>query len=269
MIDDITQKRLRAKYNPEGSPLRVHQLKMLEMLKYFDSICKKNDIKYWLSSGTCLGAIRHGGFIPWDDDMDIEMLRSDYLKLVEVFKETDDYILQTWKNDKYYCLSFAKMRDKNSKIYNSLFKYKGVFIDILVLEKSPKFLSLLTCYSRNILWKVYTFVKQGKKFSWLFTLLKFMFFNIMIPICRFLSKISNCFFNNKYRHTLGTGWVNNTRFLNEILPTKNIDFEGVQLPIPNNYDKYLKRIYGNYMEIPQIENIQLSHVEFFKSPNNF
>ena len=133
MIDKLLQAQLRFKYNPDGSLLREHQLRMLEMLDYFDKLCKKNGIRYWLSSGTCLGAIRHGGFIPWDDDVDIEMLRSDYIKLEKIFKETNEYILQTWRNDKYYCLSFAKMRDKRTQIYNSLFKYKGIFIDILVI----------------------------------------------------------------------------------------------------------------------------------------
>ena len=65
---------LRQRYNPEGSLLRRHQLRMLEILKEIDRICQKHRIDYWLSSGTLLGAVRHGGFIPWDDDLDIEMV---------------------------------------------------------------------------------------------------------------------------------------------------------------------------------------------------
>ena len=93
------QAELRERFNPDGSSLRNHQLRMLEMLKYIDGVCKKHNISYWLSSGTLLGAVRHGGFIPWDDDLDIEMLRKDYLKLVKVLgREIDSkYALQTHK----------------------------------------------------------------------------------------------------------------------------------------------------------------------------
>ena len=66
---------LRVKYNPDGSILRQHQLKMLDILIVIDGICKKHGIKYWISDGTLLGAVRHGGFIPWDDDLDIQMMR--------------------------------------------------------------------------------------------------------------------------------------------------------------------------------------------------
>lgn len=98
MIDPKLQSELRAKYNPDGSNLRKMQLRMLEMLKYIDSICRENDIKYWLSSGTCLGAVRHGGFIPWDDDADIEMLASDYRKLEKILRSSSrDFVLQDYK----------------------------------------------------------------------------------------------------------------------------------------------------------------------------
>ena len=108
MIDAETQQELRYRFNPDGSPLRFQQLRMLDILCYIDAICKENNIKYWLSSGTLIGAVRHGGFIPWDDDLDIEMLREDYLKFEKVFRENDDFALQTYKNDKYYIINRNK-----------------------------------------------------------------------------------------------------------------------------------------------------------------
>ena len=73
---------LRKRFNPDGSLLRRQQLRMLELLEVIDVICRKHQIPYWLSSGTLIGAARHKGFIPWDDDLDIEMLRSDYLRTI-------------------------------------------------------------------------------------------------------------------------------------------------------------------------------------------
>ena len=156
MIDAELQKELRMRFNPEGSILRIHQLIMLDLLKHFDAICKEHNIKYWLSSGTCLGAVRHGGFIPWDDDLDVEMLRDDYMKFEKVFKETDDYVLQTYKNDPYYVVPFAKLRNKKTEIaehgQDLRYKYKGVYIDIFVLEKIPH--SVANFYNK-VSWTVF------------------------------------------------------------------------------------------------------------------
>jgi lipopolysaccharide cholinephosphotransferase len=73
----MNQESLRQRYNPDGSLLRRQQMRMLDILLEVDRICKKNDIPYWLSSGTLIGAMRHDCFIPWDDDLDIEMMRKD------------------------------------------------------------------------------------------------------------------------------------------------------------------------------------------------
>ena len=75
---------LRARFNPEGSQLWKHQQRMVELLLAFDAICKRHHIRYWLIGGTLIGAARHQGFIPWDDDMDVQMLREDYLKMIEI-----------------------------------------------------------------------------------------------------------------------------------------------------------------------------------------
>ena len=78
----INNEELRQKYNPEGSELRLLQYKMLDELTFLDKICKENNIPYTLVCGSVLGAIRHKGFIPWDDDADIALLEKDYKKLI-------------------------------------------------------------------------------------------------------------------------------------------------------------------------------------------
>ena len=111
MISSEQQAELRAKYNPDGSNLRRMQLHILEMLKYIDKVCRENNIKYWLSAGSCLGAVRHGGFIPWDDDVDIEMERKDYIKFYKILnsEQNDRYILHSYFNDKEYLYPLGKI----------------------------------------------------------------------------------------------------------------------------------------------------------------
>ena len=144
---------LKNKYNPEGSNLRELQHRMLEILKEVDRICRKHNIQYWLSSGTLLGAIRHGGFIPWDDDLDIEMLRQDYLKLMDILPNelSKDMVLQTDMTDQNYVYLYAKVRDVNSYIkeeciLNRKFAYQGAFIDIFQIGIR---LNVGTAVSRN------------------------------------------------------------------------------------------------------------------------
>ena len=138
MIQPLLQEKFRAVYNPDGSILRRQQIKMLDILLHVDKICKEHSITYWLSSGTLLGAMRHGGFIPWDDDLDIEMLREDFLRFKRVFKDSEDYIIQTPENDLHYIMPYVKVRDTHSVIEEHSggenFKHKGIFIDIFALE---------------------------------------------------------------------------------------------------------------------------------------
>lgn len=256
MIDEKIQQELRARFNPEGSILRKHQLVMLDLLKHFDAICKEHDIKYWLSSGTCLGAIRHGGFIPWDDDLDVEMLREDYLKFEKVFKETDDYVLQTYKNDPYYVVPYAKLRNKNTKItehgQDLKYKYKGIYIDVFVLEKTPKTLSKIYC---RLAWDLLLFGSKptlnfiGRAF---FFASKFLLHK-SIPITRFLFGHLK---GNKLRHTYGSGFTQNPRQLEWIFPLSKATFEDCEFPVPQNCDAYLGKMYRNYMHLPDLSRIR-------------
>lgn len=116
-------------------------MRMLEILVEVDKICKKHDIPYWLSSGTLIGAFRHNGFIPWDDDLDIEMLRKDYLRLLQVLPdELPDWLaLQNDETDPAYFFFFTKVRDRRSRMleqngYDRMWQEQGIFIDILPVE---------------------------------------------------------------------------------------------------------------------------------------
>ena len=140
----IDHEALRERFNPEGSLLRRMQHRMTEMLGEIDKICRRHNLKYWLCSGTLLGCVRHGGYIPWDDDLDIEMLREDYEKLLKILPEElpEHLKLQTPDTDPGYFFQFAKVRDTRSYLeetndYDRIFQLKGIFIDIFPYEKMP------------------------------------------------------------------------------------------------------------------------------------
>lgn len=120
--------------------LRKVQLVQLEILIEVDRACKENGIRYWLDSGTLLGAVRHKGFIPWDDDLDIAMQRADYDRFLELAPSIlgENYFLQHWNNDPGYPLPWAKVRKKGTIYteyqFQNLNSYNGIYIDVFPFD---------------------------------------------------------------------------------------------------------------------------------------
>ena len=115
--------------------------KMLEMMCYIDKVCRENNIKYSLAYGTLIGAIRHKGFIPWDDDMDIMLTRDNYDKLIEIIKKDDKYDLLDF--DSGFILNFSKICCRNTlAIEKDKYRLKcdsiGVFVDIFPIDNLPE-----------------------------------------------------------------------------------------------------------------------------------
>ena len=125
------------------SKLRQLQLCELEILDEFVRICEKYRLQYYLVGGTLLGAVRHQGFIPWDDDIDVAMPREDYDRFAEISVKdlAPQYFYQCPKTDPYYFLTYAKIRKNGTEVYEERFKeakfHKGVFIDIFPLDFCP------------------------------------------------------------------------------------------------------------------------------------
>lgn len=261
MIELERQKELRAKYNPDGSELRNLQLRMVKMLEYFDSFCKEHGLTYWLSSGTCLGAVRHGGFIPWDDDLDIEMLQEDYNKLLSLkdVYEDEENVLQDYVTDDEYISPYGKLRDKKSEIKeihnrDKYYKYKGVFIDIFIREMGSYAMTRMT---HVLQYGSYYFTSIKNKT--LRILVKKSLYGLMHKCVFPMAHIYNRYLGekNRYWHTLGCGFYK-TINCEAIFPLKKIFFEGREYPVPGDFDNYLRSLYGNYMELPK-DNGNLRH----------
>ena len=122
--------------------LRKLQLTQLKILEFFDGFCSKNNLKYSIVYGTLLGAVRHGGSIPWDDDIDVCMPREDYDKFLSLWKDTDEYLVQNNDISNDFSQSFLKIRKKNTAFVQKtdLGKeyHKGIFVDVFPFDKVPK-----------------------------------------------------------------------------------------------------------------------------------
>ena len=264
MIQPELQEKFRAEYNPDGSILRRQQVKMLDILLHVDKFCKEHNITYWLSSGTLLGAVRHGGFIPWDDDLDIEMLREDFLRFKSLWKDSDDYIMQTHENDLHYIMPYAKVRDTHSAIEEHSggehFKHKGIFIDIFALEYTHKFVNHQTHMRLRRIRKFGNRHKRNKFVDAVIALRKVLAFNSF----KIWRALSNLFPGQELRHTYGTWCYRKSRFEEDLFPLSTIKFEGHDFPAPNNTDAYLSKIYGDYMQIPDIKEVHTAKIEFLE-----
>lgn len=257
----MTQEELRQRFNPDGSTLRRHQLRMLDMLKYVDKICSEHNIKYWLSSGTCLGAIRHCGFIPWDDDVDIEMLAEDYDRLKAALPADGPVAWHDADNDPNYFFPFAKLRDKHSEImennpWNQYYNQHGIYIDVFRLypSGSRKIDAMANWYHHRFVLGV---AKRRRTLLGRLALRPCVWLmnKVITPVCRRLTAINS---RGQLRHHIGSEYLKPRR-LEDVKETVRVPFEGLMLPVPKGYDSYLRGIYGDYMRLPSNLDTILPH----------
>jgi len=257
-------------YNIEGSDIRKSQSKMLEILETVDAICQKHNLTYWISGGTLLGAMRHGGFIPWDDDIDIELLRPDYKKLLKILPKElpGDLYLQTPK-EKGYRLLFSKVRDRYSIVHSeeedmSPYKEKGIYIDIFSEERSYRKLKNFVDFFYG---RAFRRLKRGKPFSSLKFFYEYAISLFMYPIGIGLMWIARgiCAItkpdNILHSYGIGNSTNHNTSYM---FPPKPILFEGKYFFAPKDPDTYLRKQYGDYMTIPPEgqRQIHFSSIEY-------
>jgi lipopolysaccharide cholinephosphotransferase len=253
-------------YNPEGSTLRIAQLRMLEILKVVDAICTKHEIEYTLCCGSLLGAVRHGGFIPWDDDIDINVTRDDLAKLRKILpRELPSHLVyQDYFTDPYYPTPIAKVRERDSYMYEGpctdKLKEKGIFIDIIPIEEVPNLAwkAKLDYWYGHCLRGIHHYVDtKDTILSW-----------IVLPFAWGLTALTRL--TNKFRRIDQLAHVYGFQAYGALqkkdyYPIKRISFEGFQACVPNNPDAVLTALFGDYMQLPPEDKrrVHSSKIEFY------
>lgn len=249
---------------------RMHRLHLI-LADEVKRICEKNDIKYFMIAGTLLGAVRHKGFIPWDDDMDFGMLRPDFERFLKVCDEelnSKTFFLQTDRNDKYYTFNFAKLRLNGTRVIEdfscNISVNQGIYIDIFPIdavsdnriEKAIQYKSFWLY--RNLLWIKCGYGSDSRKkelsyriantVSKLFSI-EFLKRKKMKCITKYMDKKTQYVVTSDgnyglKKETLKADWV---------LHTKDYSFEDRVYPGIEDYDQYLSYFYGDYMKLPPKE----------------
>ena len=253
---------LRARYNPDGSAVRELQMTLLGILEEFDRICTANDIKYSLDGGTCLGAVRHAGFIPWDDDADVAMLRGEYDKFVAAFEkgciapataaEYGSYALTSIENDLYYTNGFAKFRLRGPAMQEKgttadiHYTHRGPFIDIFILD--PLTLESSRKFKRRSN-RLHLFTKMRRPGPVAVALLKF-FKSRLLADAESRRRRDAARPDAEYRYALCSPLYRFTFRKEYFENTVRMPFETLNLPVPERHDDYLTGLYGDYMSLP-------------------
>lgn len=248
--------------------LNIDEIKsiQLDILQSIHTFCVENDLRYSLAFGTLLGAIRHKGYIPWDDDLDIMMPRPDYERFINEYPGYNKrYTLQTYKNDESYFLSLAKVYDNRTE--QIIFPTKtGVFVDIFPIEGLPdteeEAEQYMKQYTKLIFHDILYTCKNNayRPGNKLFNAIKYLAKRIMYPSrqsgIRKLDELRKKYPFEKTSHagfvlieTMMKGYLEKKFFEHYTL----IPFEGKEYYAIADYDTFLKMRYGDYMQLPPEE----------------
>lgn len=252
--------------------LKHLQKVQLMMLKYFMKVCEEHDLDYFIYAGSLIGAVRHGGFIPWDDDVDVIMFRKDFEKLSKILEtEIDEkYWFINVLNEETYHYTWGRLLLKNTLLkewWGDQVDYTpNIFIDIFILDNIPKnkfkrFIQKWTSFTLNQL-TMYAYIKFENES----TIKKIIqqtihYFLKIIPISpntikRKCVETFKKYMDEECDEVCDFPAISQmpVYFKSDYLPAKKVKFEDIEVPIPNNFDKVLTRHYGDYMTLPPVES---------------
>ncbi len=262
------QPETRCNYHISGNMKKVWAIE-LDLLRKFTEVCEKHGLNYFMDGGTLLGAVRHKGFIPWDDDADVIMPREDYDKLWLIASEEfrGPYFFQTTLSEEKFFRSHAQLRNSNTTgfVVEDQQKdiNKGIFIDIFVLDNIPdnkwerKFFQKKIEFEKRMLTYLYDVEYQKltikKKLFYLFVHLFFSLFSYKKFFIHFnvksLGKYANVY--TKLVGDITLEWRTNVQWKREWFEDYiYLPFENLMLRAPKFYKEVLTRQYGDFMKLP-------------------
>ncbi len=248
----------------------------LDLFRAISEVCERHHLRYWISYGTLIGAVRHKGFIPWDDDFDVVMPRADYQKLLQLETEfPEPYFLQTPQSDVDYYNPFARLRNSNTTGIMVSGKNKcnnGIYVDIMPLDGAPKKglerkWVLFLNQTRNILANAYVFNINPNKLTRLAHKILHLPFISFDPVSVY-KKVNGTAIRHRWKDSREVGLISFPfRYGDEYISDKKIfrstvwlDFEFLKVPAPIGYDRFLRDSYGDdYMKFPPVEERGVWH----------
>ena len=271
-------------YRLTNAELRQLQLVLLEMLVETDRICKKHNIRYCIIAGTLLGAVRHKGFIPWDDDLDVAMTRGEYERFREVCKtelNTDKYFFQDNTTDTHYPWGYGRLRRFGSEFVRvgqeHLMMKTGIFLDVFPIDNVPDFppvRGLFTAYCfflRKILYsRSGAVIENNKARRAIYRLLQ----NIpLLWVFKRLDQLQGCMRGRETKYarilTFPTPEGRPYGYLRKwYIDMSTIEFEGKSFPCVGDWDEYLTYKFWDYMSLPPPEQRYCHPVSKFTLPDN-
>ncbi len=260
------------------------QDKILEVASYIDSFCTQNDIDYCLMGGSALGAKRHKGFIPWDDDLDIFMTPDNYEKFRVLFNEKGDkdkFYLQEYGLRKNGNVTVPKLRMNGTTLVEELTKdwkiHQGIFVDIFILHNCPnsRIKQLWQCFwakcavVKGMSMRAYN--RQHGVRQFFLNIARFFPKSIMLDyalkqVYRFRDEETDYFCNFLGKAVFKKGIYKKEWFI----PTERVPFEKIILKVPTGLHDFLSERFGDYMQIPSMERIKWEqHAEIWDINNDF
>ena len=266
-----------------------HELKMIQeaqvkILKKVDEICKKNDIEYSIIAGTLLGAVRHKGFIPWDDDIDIVIPQHDYDRFLSIAEDElgSDYFLQTHKTNPDYPLYAAKVRANNTSFVEGYLKdinmHHGIYIDVFPYFNMPENEEERNAYLKECckLYRIFQLkycpqtdnVDVNKLKFYIKSIIKvFISKVLLLPISKekIYKKLDNTLRRySSLKDSKYLGYLDKLSVIERdwFYPIKTISFEEFEFECMAKEKLFLEKEYGNYMQLPPVEK-QVNHKPYY------
>lgn len=267
----------RKKNNMKATVLTIEETEKLKhielgLLKVFISTCNMLNLRYFVIGGTLLGAVRHKGFIPWDDDIDVAMPRKDYEVWINNAQKLIDrkkYFVQTFETDPEYPNNFAKLRNSNTTFIESSLRHlninHGAYIDVFPLDYYPQRTNMFRlkqfCLTSKIIQAYDTDTISYPKFKTIIRkLASLLVFGTPFDAVKKREKLYKSVNHGKLLANHCGAWG-----IKEVVPAewygegKTLKFEGINVNVPQKYHSWLHRVYGDYMKLPPEEKRVTHH----------